>query len=135
MPDRVRALLEPFHAKLADQALSSLAARPSPLDIACELCRAMDEARIRKRGKTYVQTLYDVLLAPADLARFEDRTQELVATLKDTLLWWAREHGYQQPADIRVRVTADGSLPAGRVGIEAGMRTEEAQKLGVRHST
>lgn len=115
---------------LLDPALWSLGPRPAPVDIACELCRAMEIGRFTRAGHAYVQTVYTVGLSKEDLARFDQRKCELVATLKDTLAWWAGEHGYRLPGQIRVRLEADPFLRAGQVTVEAGLRRAEAARLG-----
>ncbi|MGH2829030.1 MAG: FhaA domain-containing protein [Actinomycetota bacterium] len=126
----VRAALRSAGLGLADPALWSLDARPAPVDIACELARAMEVGRFSRRGKTWVQTVYTVALSAQDLDRYRDRRTELVATLKDTLAWWAAEHGYALPGALRVRLHADTDLKPGQLSIEAGLRAEEAAKLG-----
>jgi hypothetical protein len=115
---------------LADPRLWSLGPRPAPIDVAAELCRAMDAGRFRRRGATLTQTVYAVTLAPADLARFQGRRRELVAVLKDTLAWWAGQRGYGIPGELRVRLVKDARMRPGRVGVEAGLRSREARELG-----
>jgi hypothetical protein len=115
---------------LTDPRLWSLGPRPAPIDIAAELCRAMDAGRFRRRGATLTQTVYAVTLAPADLARFDRRRRELVAVLKDTLGWWAEQRGYELPGELRVRLVLDSRMRPGRVGVEAGLRSREARELG-----
>jgi len=133
--EEVREALSSFDSVLNDPAFWKLSDRPSPMDIACELCRAMEIGRFEKRGKTFVQTVYTVLVSPLDWERFDKRNRELVATLEDTIAWWARSHEYNAPGDLRVRLAADESLEAGQLSIEAGLRPEEAAKLGrMRHS-
>lgn len=126
----VRRALKPLDGAFGDPAFWSLGPRPAPVDIACELARAMDVGRFTRRGKTWVQTVYTAELADEDLERYADRKQELVATLKDTLEWWAREHRYALPGALRVRVTGNPELNAGQLAVEAGLRREEAAKLG-----
>jgi len=108
----------------------ALGPRPAPVDMATELARAMEVGRFVRRDTTYVQTVYTVALSPGDLARFDGRKRELVATLKDTLAWWARERDYTAPGELRVRLIADDELSAGQLTVEAGLRRDEAAKLG-----
>lgn len=108
----------------------ALGPRPAPADIATELARAMEVGRFVRRDTTYVQTVYTVALSPADLKRFDGRKRELVATLKDTLVWWAGERHYTAPGDLRVRLIADEELEPGQLTVEAGLRRDEAAKLG-----
>lgn len=129
-PDEVRSTLQPLDALLANPGFWTLGDRPSPMDIACELCRAMEMGSFTRKAKTHVQTVYTVLLSSADSARFVERSRDLTAVLKDTLQWWARERHYDLPGEIRVRLTSDDSLQPGQISIEAGLRTEEATKLG-----
>ncbi|HVL89453.1 MAG TPA: FhaA domain-containing protein [Actinomycetota bacterium] len=115
---------------LHDPEFWALGPRPAPQDIATELARTMEAGRFVRRDTTYVQTVYTVALSEHDLARFDGRKRELVATLKDTLAWWAREQGYTVPGQLRVRLIADDQLEAGQLTVEAGLRREEAAKLG-----
>lgn len=124
-----RRALRPADRMLADPAFWSLGPRPSPLDIAAELARAMDAGRFTRKGTEYAQTIYTASLSAEDLSRFDGRRRELVATLKDTLAWWARERGYTLPGDLRVRLVADEALRAGQLAIEAGLRAGEAARL------
>ena len=128
----VRQALRPLDGALSDPALGNLGQCPSPLDIACELCRAMEIGRFTRRGISITQTVYLVSLSPDDLHRFEGRERELVATLKDTLIWWASRHHYEVPGEIRIRLQIDEDLHDGQLSIEAGLRPEEAKKLGRR---
>ncbi len=127
--DVVRDALASFDVA-ADPRFWSLGPRPAPIDIACELCRAMDTGRFVKRGKTFVQTVYSVLLSPEDIARFDDRRRELTATLKDVLIWWSKRNGYALPGEVRVRLVPSDALRPGQLGLEAGLRSAEAAKLG-----
>lgn len=122
----------PVDPALLDPAVWALSPRPSPIDLATECARAMDAGKLVKRGKTYVQTIYTVYLSEKDLARFEDRRRELIASLKDTLIWWAKRSGCTFPGEIRVKVEADAALKPGQVSVEAGLRAEEATALGLR---
>lgn len=126
----VRKALRAAAPGLADPEFWSLGPRPAPLDIACELARAMEVGRFARRGKTWVQTVYTVGLSAEDVRRYRDRRAELVATLKDTLAWWAAEHDYALPGPLRVRLHADAELQPGQLTVEAGLRAEEAAKLG-----
>lgn len=122
--------MKAFEPMIHDPDFWALGPRPAPVDIATELARAMEVGRFVRRDTTFVQTVYTVALAPADVKRFEGRKRELVATLKDTLAWWARERDYTTPGDIRVRLIADEQLEPGQLTVEAGLRREEAAKLG-----
>jgi len=115
---------------LHDPDFWALGPRPAPQDIATELARAMEVGRFVRRDTVYVQTVYTVALSAGDLARFEGRKRELVATLKDTLAWWARQQGYTVPGELRVRLIAGEELVAGQLTVEAGLRRDEAAKLG-----
>ncbi|MHB8511123.1 MAG: FhaA domain-containing protein [Actinomycetota bacterium] len=119
-----------LNASLATAEFWNLGDRPSPIDIARELCRAMEVGRFSKRGKTFVQTVYSVLLSEPDFERFDSRSRELVATLKDALAWWARSNAYEAPGEIRVLLRKDESLERGQLSIEAGLRPDESRKLG-----
>lgn len=115
---------------LHDPDFWALGPRPAPQDIATELARAMEVGRFVRQETTYVQTVYAVSLSPQDLVRFDGRKRELVATLKDTLAWWAGQQGYTVPGDLRVRLVADAHLQPGQLTVEAGLRRDEAAKLG-----
>lgn len=131
-PVPIRRAIRSAAPPLADASLWALAARPAPIDLAVEVCRAMEAGRFRRRGKLYAPTVYTVGLAPADLRRFGERRRELVATLKDTLAWWAARGGLSLVGDVRVRLVADDDLRAGQVTVEAGLRAEESARLGRR---
>lgn len=128
----IRSAIRNVSPMLTDASYWALAPRPAPMDLAVEACRAMEAGRFRKRGKLYAPTVYTIGLAAADLERFGDRRRELVATLKDTLAWWASRAGVTLPGDPRVRLVHDADLRAGQVTVEAGFRAEEAARLGLR---
>lgn len=117
---------------LADASYWALSPRPAPIDLAVEVCRAMVAGRFRRRGKVFAPTVYTIGLSAADLARFGERRRELVATLKDTLAWWASRDKLALPGDLRVRLVQDDDLRAGQLTVEAGLRAEESTRLGRR---
>jgi FHA domain-containing protein len=131
-PVPIRRALRDVSPLLTDARYWALSPRPAPIDLAVEVCRAMEAGRFRRRGKLYAPTVYTVGLSAADLRRFGERRRELVATLKDVLAWWAGRDRLALPGDLRVRLVEDEDLRSGQVTVEAGLRAEESRRLGRR---
>ncbi len=90
-----------------------------PAEIAKELARTMDDARLVGVGSIYVPASYTVLLSPDDARSFGSLVPTLEGELATYLTGHARERGYRLDGRVRVTFATDDGLRLGRFRIRA----------------
>ena len=86
-----------------------------PIQLAKAAARAMEHAQVVARHGPEVPNLYELRLAPTDLARFEGYTETLRAEVRAYLLEYARERDLKLVAEPRVELIEDAAVREGSV--------------------
>lgn len=102
-----------------------------PIEIGRRLVREMDDRRtVDVRGRIVVPNAFAVRLSPADIDQFADIREALVRELADAAREYARDEGYTFLGPVRVELSADPALRAGRFTIHAALRETGGGRVG-----
>ena len=97
-----------------------------PIELGRRVVREMDEQRsIDVKGRRIVPNDFQIHLSGRDLAGFADIHDVLQAELVEAAREYAREEGYHFMGPVRVQLTADDELRAGRFAVVATLRQAE----------
>ncbi|HEV8547100.1 MAG TPA: DUF3662 and FHA domain-containing protein [Candidatus Limnocylindrales bacterium] len=132
---RPLAALERFFERLFERQTAKLfRTKLQPIQLQRRLERAMESERVRDGDRTHVPNRYAVHLAPDDLAALREAHPSLAADLADSVLAFARGHGYTLAERPTVALIADATVDSGDIlvaasgnAIEPGDRSSDEQ--------
>lgn len=101
-----------------------------PVEIGRKVVRAVDDGRTIGLRGTVVPNDVTVHLSAADLGRFADFSDSLVAELADAVRQHAREEGYRFAGPVVVTLAEDGRLGPGRLRVQAAVHEGTGAHLG-----
>jgi len=94
-----------------------------PIELGRRMVREMDEHRsVDVRGRRIVPNHFTFWLSPGDHAGFVEIEDALIAELCEAAREYAREEAYHFMGPVRVELTVDNNLKAGRTNITSNMR-------------
>lgn len=119
--------IERFFERLFERPSARLfRTRIQPVQIQRRIERAMESGRRPSADRTVVPNRFIVHLNPDDLAGFEALADELVASLADEALSFARAHHYALADRPRVDLVGDPAVPRADIRIDARFATAAA---------
>ena len=94
-----------------------------PIELGRRLVREMDDNRtVDVKGRRMVPNDFTVLLSAGDHAAFSDIETALTTELAEAAREYAREEAYHFIGPVRVALTVDNELRAGRFGIVSQLK-------------
>ena len=119
--------IERFFERLFERPSARLfRTRVQPVQIQRRIERAMESGRRPGAGRTLVPNRFIVHLHPDDLAGFEGSADELVASLADEALSFARAHHYALADRPRVDLVGDPAVARADIRIDGRFATASA---------
>jgi hypothetical protein len=123
---RPLAALERFFERLFERQTAKLfRTKLQPIQLQRRLERAMESERVRDGDRTHVPNRYAVHLAPDDLAALREAHPSLAADLADSVLAFARGHGYTLAERPTVALIADATVDGGDILVTASSNAIE----------
>ena len=117
---RPLAALERFFERLFEgQSARLFKTKLQPIQLQRRIERAMDSERVRDGDRSRVPNRYAVHLAPDDLTALRANHPTLAGDLADSVLAFARSHGYQLADRPSVALVADATIQPGGLQVAA----------------